>query len=270
MLLDQNDNIPSFTQSNYLVSIREGLPAGTEVLRLSALDGDKGPNGEVTYSLTEDSSHGTFSVDASTGVIHTTRSLDRESRAQYTLKAVATDGCTQGPQSSVASVTVQVEDVNDNVPVCSPNPINTWVSTRTPPNQIITTVTATDGDQGENGTVQFSFTEEDNMFAIDSKSGEISLRGRIRAGFSGRKLQVVVSDQGQPALSSACLVFVHVKGEQEGLQFTSKVYNATVTENSRAGTFPQLDFILFHLQHKTLHRAVIHSLSLSRYLDCNG
>ncbi|XP_076001821.1 protocadherin-23 [Genypterus blacodes] len=237
VLLDQNDNIPSFTQSHYQVSIREGLPAGTEILRLSALDGDKGPNGEVTYSLTEDSSHGTFSVDASTGVIHTTRSLDRESRAQYTMKAVATDGCTQGPLSSVASVTVQVEDVNDNVPVCGLNPINTWVSTQTPPNQIITTVTATDSDQGENGTVRFSFTEEDRMFAIDSESGEVSLRRKVRAGFSGRKLQVVVSDQGEPSLTSACLVFVHMKGQQEGLRFTSKVYNATVMENSRAGTW---------------------------------
>ncbi|KAF7667185.1 hypothetical protein LDENG_00072620, partial [Lucifuga dentata] len=237
MLLDQNDNIPSFTQSSYHASFSEGLPAGTEVLCLSALDADEGLNGEVTYSLTEDSSQGAFSVDASTGVIHTTRSLDRESRAQYTLKAVATDGCSQGPQSSVATVTIQVEDVNDNVPVCGQNPINTWISTRTPLNQIVTTVTATDADQGENGTVQFSFSEQDYMFEINSKSGEISLRRQIREGFSGRKLQVVVSDKGQPFLSSTCLVFIHVKGEQEGLQFTSKVYNATVKENSRAGTW---------------------------------
>ncbi|XP_067441162.1 protocadherin-23 [Thunnus thynnus] len=237
VLLDQNDNIPSFTRKSYHASITEGLPAGAEVLRVIALDPDEGSNGDITYSLTEDSSQGAFSVDASTGVIRTTRSLDRESRAQYTLRAVATDGCTQGPLSSVASVTIQVEDVNDNVPVCVQNPISAWVTMRTLPNQIVTTVTATDSDQGDNGTVQFFLSDEENLFDVNGETGEISLRRRVRAGFSGRKLQVVVSDRGQPALTSTCLVFIHLKGEHEGLQFTNKVYNGTVKENSRAGTW---------------------------------
>ncbi|XP_029288257.1 LOW QUALITY PROTEIN: protocadherin-23 [Cottoperca gobio] len=237
VLLDQNDNIPSFTRKSYHASISEGLPLGAEILRVSAFDPDEGSNGDLTYSLTEDNSQGTFSVDAFTGVIRTTRSLDRESRAQYTLRAVATDGCAQGPLSSVASVTIQVEDVNDNVPLCEQNPINAWVSMRTLPNQIVTTLLASDGDQGDNGTIQFMLSDEENLFDINSESGEISLRRRVRAGFSGRKLQVVVSDQGEPALTSTCLVFIHLKGEHEGLQFTNKVYNATVKENSRAGTW---------------------------------
>uniref|UniRef100_A0A665W9S6 Protocadherin-16 n=1 Tax=Echeneis naucrates TaxID=173247 RepID=A0A665W9S6_ECHNA len=237
VLLDQNDNIPSFTHKNYHASISESLPVGAEVLHVTAFDPDEGPNGEITYSLMEDSSQGTFSVDPLTGVIRTTRTLDRENRAQYTFKALATDGCSQGPLSSMVPVTIEVEDVNDNMPVCDQNPINAWVTMRTLPNQIITTVTATDGDQGENGTVHFGLTDEENLFNIDSKSGEILLRRRVRAGFSGRKLQVVVSDQGQPALTSTCLVFIHLKGEHEGLQFTSKVYNTTVKENSRAGTW---------------------------------
>ncbi|XP_075318484.1 protocadherin-23 [Odontesthes bonariensis] len=237
VLLDQNDNIPSFSRNSYHASISEGLPAGVEVLQMTAFDPDEGPNGDVTYSLMEDSSQGAFSMDAFTGVIRTTRALDRESRAQYTLRAVATDGCTRGPLSSVASVTIQVEDVNDNMPVCDQNPLNAWVSMRTPPNQVITTVLATDADQGENGTIQFMLSEEENLFDINPESGEISLRRRVRAGFSGKKLQVVVSDRGHPALTSTCLVFIHLKGEREGFQFTSKVYNATVMENSRAGTF---------------------------------
>uniref|UniRef100_A0A3B5A2G2 Protocadherin-16 n=1 Tax=Stegastes partitus TaxID=144197 RepID=A0A3B5A2G2_9TELE len=237
VLLDQNDNVPAFSRKSYHASISEGLPAGTEVLRVTAFDPDEGSNGDVTYSLTDDSSQGAFSMDAFTGQISTTRSLDRESRAQYTLRAVATDGCSQGPLSSVASVTIQVEDVNDNMPVCDQNPFNAWVSMRTLPNQIVTTVVATDGDQGENGTIQFALSDEENLFDINTESGKISLRRRVRAGFSGRKLQVVVSDRGRPALTSTCLVFIHLKGEHEGLQFTNKVYNASVKENSRAGTF---------------------------------
>lgn len=246
VLLDQNDNTPSFTRKSYHASISEGLPAGAEVLSVSAFDPDEGSNGDVTYTLTEDSSQGAFSIDPLTGVIRVTRSLDRESRAQYTLKVLATDGCTQGPLSSVASVTIQVEDVNDNVPVCDQNPINAWVSMRTLPNQIISTVTATDGDQGENGTIRFMLSDEENLFDINSETGEISLRRRVRAGFSGRKLQVLVSDQGRPALTSTCLFFIHLKGEHEGLQFTNKVYNSTIKENSRAGRFEHLFSFRFY------------------------
>uniref|UniRef100_A0A3P8RRR1 Protocadherin-16 n=1 Tax=Amphiprion percula TaxID=161767 RepID=A0A3P8RRR1_AMPPE len=248
VLLDQNDNVPSFSRKSYHASISEGLPAGTEVLRVGAFDPDEGSNGDVTYSLTDDSSQGAFSIDAFTGAILTTRSLDRESRAQYTLRAVATDGCSQGPLSSVASVTIQVEDVNDNMPVCDQNPFNAWVSMRTLPNQIVTTVEATDSDQGENGTIQFTLSDEENLFDINGESGEISLRRRVRAGFSGRKLQIEVSDRGHPALTSTCLVFIHLKGEHEGLQFTNKVYNASVKENSRSGTFYQACYCEIRVQ----------------------
>lgn len=235
VLLDQNDNTPTFSRKTYHASISEGLPAGAEVTRLSALDPDLGSNGEVTYTLTEDSSQGAFSVDPFSGVVSTTRPLDRESRSQYSIRVVATDGCTQGPLSSAASVTIQVEDVNDNAPVCNYNPSNAWVSMRTLPNQVVTTVRATDRDQGENGAVLFMLSDEENLFDINSETGEISLRRRVRAEFTGRKLQVVVSDRGRPPLSSTCLIFIHLQGEHERLQFTEKVYNATVRENSRAG-----------------------------------
>lgn len=237
VLLDQNDNTPTFSRKTYHASISEGLPAGAEVTRLSALDPDLGSNGEVTYTLTEDSSQGAFSVDPFSGVVSTTRPLDRESRSQYSIRVVATDGGTQGPLSSAASVTIQVEDVNDNAPVCNYNPSNAWVSMRTLPNQVVTTVRATDRDQGENGAVLFMLSDEENLFDINSETGEISLRRRVRAEFTGRKLQVVVSDRGRPPLSSTCLIFIHLQGEHERLQFTEKVYNATVRENSRAGTW---------------------------------
>lgn len=258
VLLDQNDNIPTFSSESYHASINEGLPAGVEVLRVSAFDPDDGPNGDVTYSLTEDSSHGAFSVDIYTGLIHATRPLDRESVSQYTLRVVATDSCAQGPLSSMASVTIQVEDVNDNLPVCDQNPFNTWVSTKTPPNQIVATVVATDEDRGENGTVQFMLSDEENLFDINTESGGISLRRRVRASFAGKKLQVVVSDRGLPSLTSTCLVFIHLKGEHDGLQFTNKVYNSTVEENSRAGTLYPL-----HSATTKIHKKPQRTLSLS-------
>lgn len=237
ILLDQNDNTPTFSHKTYHASVSEGLPAGTEVAQLSALDPDEGPNGEITYSLMEDRSHGAFSIDPFSGVVRTTKPLDRESRSEYSIRVVASDGCTQGPLSSAALLTVQVQDVNDNTPVCDSNPVSAWVSVTTPPNQVVIAVAATDMDQGENGTLRFMLSGEENLFDVNGETGEVSLRRRVRAGFSGRKLHVVVSDRGRPPLASTCLVFIHLQGERERLQFSQRVYNATVKENSRAGSW---------------------------------
>ncbi|XP_019718122.1 protocadherin-16 [Hippocampus comes] len=236
LILDQNDNAPAFTLDSYRTSISEGLPAGAAVLSVTAQDPDHGSNGVVMYSLRDDGGQGAFSINASTGAIRTTETLDRETRAQFSLKVLATDGGNEGPLSSVVSVTILVDDVNDNAPVCESHPVNAIVSVDTFPNRVIATVTATDADLGPNGTVVF-FPPDDheNLFDINGETGEISMRRRVRAGFSGRKLRVAVSDRGNPALTSSCLVFVHLKGEVEDLQFTHKVYNATIAENSKAG-----------------------------------
>jgi len=251
-LLDENDNSPSFSRSHYRASLAEGLPAGTKVLRLRASDPDLGANGELTYSLEgddDDGGQGAFTVDAATGAVRTARPLDREGRDRYTLRARVTDGCAAGPRSSEAAVTVQVEDVNDNAPACARDPISARVAATTARTwrhnrAAIATVTATDPDQGENGTVRYMWAEGEEpgavavgagLFALNATSGEIHLRRPLRAGFPGRMLRVLVADQGRPALTSTCLVFVHLKGEQDTLLFTQKVYNATVPENSTAG-----------------------------------
>jgi hypothetical protein len=135
------------------------------------------------------------------------------------------------------TVTVEVEDVNDNAPACPRDPVSAWVAaTRTwRPDQVLATVRATDLDQGENGTVRYAWSEEDGLFALNQASGEIRLRRPLRAGFPGRRMHVLAVDRGEPELTSTCLVFVHLRGGLDGLLFTKKVYNATVIENSRAG-----------------------------------
>ena len=153
-------------------------------------------------------------------------------------RSVATDGCARGPRSAATSVTVLVEDTNDNAPVCGRNPVNDWVGggdAAAAANRTVATVTATDADRGENGTVRFSLVGDSDVFDVGVTSGKIWLKTALGAGFSGAKLQVLAEDQGQVALTSTCLVLIHLKGEEEGLQFTQKDYQATVVENSQIG-----------------------------------
>lgn len=53
-VLDVNDNAPRFRPfgvSNFTEKILEGAQPGTTLLSVSAVDPDKGPNGQVIYQL---------------------------------------------------------------------------------------------------------------------------------------------------------------------------------------------------------------------------
>ncbi|NXF78099.1 PCDC2 protein, partial [Sclerurus mexicanus] len=50
-VLDENDNAPTFSRSEYRARLREDAPPGTAVCRLRATDPDLGANGEVRYAI---------------------------------------------------------------------------------------------------------------------------------------------------------------------------------------------------------------------------
>ena len=61
-----------------------------------------------------------FGLDESSGWIYTADSLDREEAGEYELVVMATDGGSM-PLSSSVSVTVYLDDVNDNTPAFEAN-----------------------------------------------------------------------------------------------------------------------------------------------------
>ncbi|XP_076149286.1 protocadherin-23 [Alosa pseudoharengus] len=237
-LLDENDHSPAFTRKSYRATVSEALPVGSEVLRLSARDPDLGPSGEVTFSLAEDSL-GAFSVEPSTGVVRASRPLDRETRSQYSFRAVATDGCTQGPRSSVAMVTVQVEDVNDNAPACLSEPVRGSVTLGMAKGKTVAVVVAEDPDQGTNGTVVFSLTDGGDVddggggggggvFEIGRTSGEVRLMRPLPDGASGTRNVLIAGD-------------ITVK-EQSCLDYESnkRAHLVVLAENSQQTTYARV------------------------------
>lgn len=174
-------------------------------------------------------------MDSLTGAVHLTKPLDREIQSQYNLRAVATDGCSQGPRSSVVIVSIEVEDVNDNMPHCINDPIRASFSAGY--NQTVAMVAAHDPDRGENGTVVFRLTEEDEQFQIDQWTGEVQTKSPMRPNVPGTKaLKVWATDLGSPALTSTCLVIITPNGDEPLLQFTVKQYEVSLPENSLTGT----------------------------------
>lgn len=119
IVTDVNDNAPDIVDPQEdVVSVREEQPAGTEVVRIRAIDRDNGSNATITYSILkgrDSDGFGIFSIDPTSGLIKTRVSLDHEERTIYRLAVAATDSG-KPPKQTVRLLRIEVLDLNDNRP----------------------------------------------------------------------------------------------------------------------------------------------------------
>ena len=167
-VLDVNDNAPQFNSSSLQGGIKENLPGGSFVMRVIATDADIGTNAQLVYNLTTKEYTDVFALNSLTGEITTKKSLDREIQDRYTLKVSVRDN--GDPQlTSLADVTINVFDVDDNCPKFEPAEYNLTISENLPFNQSIVQVTATDLDIMDSKTMQYAIRSGNTRgaFTID-------------------------------------------------------------------------------------------------------
>lgn len=73
-------------------------------------------DGSVEYMVSGEGAGTVFTVDGSTGDLHALRRLDRETKAQYMLRARALHRHTGLPLEPDSQFTIRIQDVNDNEP----------------------------------------------------------------------------------------------------------------------------------------------------------
>ncbi|VDL60847.1 unnamed protein product [Hymenolepis diminuta] len=184
LVLDVNDNPPEFTQELYTFQIAENLPRGTRVGQVTAFDLDD--QGHVSYYLSDDHDALVFQIDRSSGELSTRRPLDREDQSNYTFKVLVRDqsvpggGTEKNSFTATASVTVVLEDENDNSPVfvLPNNTANTLsVAVSQTLGHKLADIIATDADEGDNGRVTYKIKAGNslNLFSIDPQSGLLFL-----------------------------------------------------------------------------------------------
>ncbi|XP_060102606.1 protocadherin-23 [Heteronotia binoei] len=234
-VLDENDNSPLFSRNHYQTSVREDFGEGSAVLELQAVDGDEGPNGEVRYSIMDDTL-GTFTINRITGTVTTAKPLDREKKSHYIFRVVATDSGILGPRSSSVTVTVLIEDVNDNSPFFLQNPVKASVPFQTSVNQTIATVKASDLDLGLNGAVNFMFETPETMLQVDPNTGEIFLQEPIPHEGFVTYLLILASDQGVPARTATAVLAITSETLTETISLCHSQYEVTMPENTEKGT----------------------------------
>ncbi|XP_026562609.1 protocadherin Fat 3 isoform X2 [Pseudonaja textilis] len=238
---DANDNKPVFLQESYTVNILESTSIGVEIIQVEARDRDLGINGEVVYSILTDTRQ--FVINSSTGIVYVGDHLDREAKANFTLKIEARDRAENGHQQfSVVPLKIFLDDVNDCAPVFIPPSYSVKVLEDLPVGTVIAWLETQDPDLGLGGQVRYSLVNDYNgRFEIDKSSGAIRLSKELdyeKQQFYN--LTVRAKDKGRPvSLSSVSFVEIEVVDVNENLYtpyFSDFVVIGSVKENSRIGT----------------------------------
>uniref|UniRef100_A0A8B9H1B3 Cadherin-12-like n=1 Tax=Astyanax mexicanus TaxID=7994 RepID=A0A8B9H1B3_ASTMX len=140
-------------------------------------DLDKG-NNLVKYTLSGEGVGSIFTVEPITGDIHALRSLDREEKPYYTLRAQAVDVLTGRPLEPESEFIIKVQDINDNEPKFLEGPYSASVPEMSPVGTYVMQVTATDADDptyGSSARIVYSILHGQPYFSVDPKTGVIKI-----------------------------------------------------------------------------------------------
>uniref|UniRef100_A0A8B9J473 Protocadherin 2 alpha c n=1 Tax=Astyanax mexicanus TaxID=7994 RepID=A0A8B9J473_ASTMX len=218
-ILDINDNPPTFRSALTELNVVESALPGERFPLPNAFDADVGSNSVKSYKL---SANEHFSLDVQSGGEQSVsaelvlqKALDREKQSVIQLILTVEDGG-KPPRSSTLQIAVNVEDVNDNIPVFSKSLYKARVRENAPPGTVVIKVQASDSDEGLNGEIVYGFYNSDNdeitnAFSINSETGEITIKGDIDyEKESAIEIRVQAKDKGPKPRAAHCKVLVEV------------------------------------------------------------
>ncbi|KAK7901865.1 hypothetical protein WMY93_018634 [Mugilogobius chulae] len=171
VVTDVNDNDPLFnvtTPANFSVREEE---ANLFVGQVTATDPDAGANGQVRYRIVN---HPDLFYITPNGTIYTRVPLDRELQSQYSLVVEASDGA-DVPRRTTLTITILIQDIDDNSPVFSQLNYVVNVPENSPVGTIILNLTAVDADLFSNVTYRIKTESAKQLFSLNPITGALAM-----------------------------------------------------------------------------------------------
>ncbi|KAM9237277.1 LOW QUALITY PROTEIN: protocadherin-23 [Dugong dugon] len=240
---DMNSYAPEFTIEYYNLSLSENALIGGTFITFSIDHDWTHENTHVEYSIISSNSQKHFSVETSctppecpytqVGYLVLLHSMDREVAVSHQLVVLASvHGCP--PLSSIAIISVEVLDVNDNPPKFTHLEYHAHVKESTFLGSHITVVSANDSDMGSNAEIIYHLISgnERGYFHLEEKTGVLHLIKPLDYEETAKfTLTVQASDEEKKYFSFA-IVFVNVLDDNDHTpQFMFPKVNCLVLEN---------------------------------------
>uniref|UniRef100_A0A1A8C6K6 Protocadherin 2 alpha c n=1 Tax=Nothobranchius kadleci TaxID=1051664 RepID=A0A1A8C6K6_NOTKA len=245
-VIDVNDHSPSFQENETTLEISESVLPGARFQLRAAGDPDSGHLSVQQYKLSQNE-HFRLEIkdkedDGKIPVLVVQKPLDRETAGRLKIILTALDGG-KPPRSGNMNITINVLDVNDNVPVFSEDEYTVMLSENVPIGTAVIQVNATDLDSGSNGEVLYSFSKSVNqnllnLFEINHDTGEITVKNLVDYEEKDKyELEIQASDTGFAPLTtekSVKIKVIDINDNAPEIEVTS--FSSSIPEDSRPGT----------------------------------
>ncbi|XP_055033351.2 protocadherin gamma-A4 isoform X16 [Misgurnus anguillicaudatus] len=239
-ILDVNDNAPVIIIKSLNSPVSENASPGTEVGIINVQDRDSENNGQVRCSIHQSVPFKLVPSIKNYYSVVTTGELDRELVSDYNITITATDEGTPS-LSFTKNIHFTVADVNDNPPVFKEQNYRAHVQENNKPGSSICSVSATDPDWRQNGTVVYSLLPSDvkgapvsSFLSVNGDTGVIhAVRSFDYEQLQSFKVLVLARDNGSPPLSSNVTVSVFITDENDNtpqILYPSPDGNSFMTE----------------------------------------
>ena len=234
---DANDNAPIITATQSF-SIDENSATGTVIGTVIVTDADANPTTYQDWTITSGNTNVAFAINSSSGELSvaTSSELDHESTASYTLALSVSDGVNT---ASAETVTINVNDLNDNTPVITASQ-SFDIDENSANTTSVGTVAATDADSDAVNSFTWSIADgnDNNAFAINSSTGEIAVANSSELdyenGATSYTLSLTISDGD--TISSAETVIINVNDLNDNTPVITASQSFDINENSANGT----------------------------------
>ncbi|XP_058264255.1 protocadherin beta-6-like isoform X2 [Hemibagrus wyckioides] len=222
MITDMNDNHPEISVRSFSNPVKEDIAVGTVIAVISVSDKDSGENGQIDVHIPENLPFALKESSENYYELEVSEPLDREKVAEYDITFTVTDRGNP-PLSDNETVTLELLDVNDNVPQFPQLFYTIQVMENNPPGSLLSSLTAHDPDLHENQYLVYFIIEKEIMntsmsmlFSINPENGNLyalkTFDYEIEKEF---RFHIEARDSGVPALSSNVTVHIIIMDQND-------------------------------------------------------
>ncbi|XP_007565967.1 protocadherin gamma-B1-like [Poecilia formosa] len=242
-ITDINDNPPTFEKNEIDFRISESAVTGAKFALETAVDLDVGINDLKSYTLKPTQNfalklHNNPDGNKNLEMV-LQKPLDREKQEKINLVLTAVDGG-EPQMSGTMLVVITVLDANDNAPVFTQQIYKASVIENSPQGTIVTTVTASDADEGSNSKIRYSIrnTLDDvrTTFKVNQENGEVTLIGNTDFEESrSYQIHLLATDEG--GLTDSCKIIIDIQDKNDNVPEIHIMSKSTIiSEDAKLNT----------------------------------
>ncbi|XP_056624845.1 protocadherin alpha-C2-like isoform X5 [Triplophysa dalaica] len=222
VITDINDNHPEISIKSLSSPVKEDIPVNTVIAVVSVSDKDSGENGHVDINISDNLPFALKESSDNYYELIVSEPLDREKMPEYDITITVTDRGNP-PLSDNETITLELLDVNDNVPQFPQTFYTIPVMENNAPGTLLSSLTALDPDLHENQYLVYFIIEKEivntsmsMLFSINPENGNLYALKTFDYEIEKEFLfHIEARDSGVPPLSSNVTVHIIIMDQND-------------------------------------------------------